>query len=50
MAPPGGSEQHPRTLALSIAEAGLEKKALHAEVIDLQGKVNYADYVVIMSG
>ena len=41
---------HPRSLALGIAEAGLEKKALHAEVIDLQGKVDYADFVVVMSG
>jgi ribosome-associated protein len=39
-----------RELALAIAGAGLEKKALHAEIIDVQGKVDYADFVVVMSG
>ena len=47
---PKALEIEARTLALAIAEAGLDKKALHAEVIDLQGKVDYADYVVVMSG
>jgi ribosome-associated protein len=45
---PGGSDG--RKLALLIAEAGLDKKALQAEIIDVRGKVDYADYVVIMSG
>ncbi len=39
-----------RETALAIAEAGLEKKALQVEIIDVQGKVDYADYVVVMSG
>lgn len=39
-----------RELALALAGAGLEKKATHAEVIDVRGKVDYADYVVVMSG
>jgi len=39
-----------RRLALAIAEAGLEKKALNVEIIDVRGKVDYADYVVVMSG
>lgn len=39
-----------RRRALAIAEAALEKKALHVEVIDVRGKVDYADYVVVMSG
>lgn len=39
-----------RTLALAIAEAGLDKKALNVEIIDVRGKVDYADYVVVMSG
>ena len=39
-----------KELALAIASAGLEKKALHAEIIDVQGKVDYADFVVVMSG
>ena len=49
---PGGADdgEAGRHLALAIAEAGLDKKALHAEVIDVRGKVDYASYVVIMSG
>jgi len=39
-----------RSLALAIAGAGLEKKALNVEIIDVAGKVDYADYVVVMSG
>jgi ribosome-associated protein len=39
-----------RETALAIAEAGLDKKALQVEIIDVQGKVDYADYVVVMSG
>lgn len=39
-----------RRLAVAIAEAGLDKKALNVEIIDVQGKVDYADYVVVMSG
>ena len=37
-------------LALKLAAAGLDKKALNVEIIDVRGKVDYADYVVIMSG
>lgn len=36
--------------ALAIAEAALDKKALGVEIIDVNGKVDYADYVVVMSG
>lgn len=39
-----------RALALAIADAGLDKKALNVEIIDVAGKVDYADYVVVMSG
>jgi ribosome-associated protein len=39
-----------RELALAIAEMGLEMKALNVEIIDVQGKVDYSDYVVVMSG
>jgi len=37
-------------MALSIAEVGLEKKALNIEIIDVRGKVDYSDYIVVMSG
>lgn len=39
-----------RKVALAIADAALDKKALHVEVIDVTGKVDYADFVVVMSG
>lgn len=39
-----------RGVALAIAEAALDKKAVNVEIIDVAGKVDYADYVVVMSG
>jgi len=39
-----------RKLALTIAEAALDLKALNVEIIDVVGKVDYADFVVVMSG
>jgi ribosome-associated protein len=39
-----------RELALAIAGVGLDKKALNIEIIDVRGKVDYSDYVVVMSG
>jgi len=39
-----------RELALKIAEAALEKKATRIEIIDVRDKVDYTDYVVVMSG
>lgn len=39
-----------RSLASAIADAALEHKALHVEIIDVRGKVDYSDYVVVMSG
>jgi ribosome-associated protein len=39
-----------RELALKIAEAALDKKAVRIEIIDVRGKVDYTDYVVVMSG
>jgi ribosome-associated protein len=35
---------------MAIAEVGLEYKALNIEIIDVRGKVDYSDYVVVMSG
>ncbi len=37
-------------VALAVAEAGLDKKAQGVEIIDVRGKVDYADFVVVMSG
>ena len=39
-----------RQLALKVAEAALEKKASRIEIIDVRGKVDYTDYVIVMSG
>ncbi len=39
-----------RRLALDAATAGLEKKALDVNIVDVQGRVDYADYLVLMSG
>jgi ribosome-associated protein len=39
-----------RALALAIAGAGLEKKALGVEIIDVCGKVDYTEFLVLMTG
>lgn len=42
--------QHSRRLALSAATAGIDKKAIGIEIIDVTGKIDYADFLVIMTG
>jgi ribosome-associated protein len=37
-------------LALLAAQAGLDKKASGVEIIDVTGKIDYADFLVIMTG
>jgi ribosome-associated protein len=39
-----------RSLALVVAEAALDKKALAVEILDVVGKVDYADFLVLMTG
>lgn len=39
-----------RELALKVAEAALDKKAARIEIIDVRGKVDYTDFVIVMSG
>jgi ribosome-associated protein len=39
-----------RRIALAAAQAGLEKKALNVQIIDVTGKVDYADFLVLMTG
>ncbi len=46
---PTASEEA-RKLALAIAAAGYDKKASKVEIIDVCGKVDYADVLVLMSG
>ena len=40
----------PRKLALAAADAALTKKALQITILDVRGKVDYADYLVLASG
>jgi ribosome-associated protein len=39
-----------RELALQLAAAGIDKKALAIEILDVVGKIDYADFLVIMTG
>lgn len=39
-----------RELAVSIAIAGLDKKAMAIEILDVTGKVDYTDFLVVMTG
>ncbi|HMI91702.1 MAG TPA: ribosome silencing factor [Polyangiales bacterium] len=43
-------EDASRKTALAVAAAALDNKALNVDIIDVRGKVDYSDYVVIMSG
>ncbi len=49
---PGSIPEHidARNTALAVAESALDRKALNVEIIDVRGKVDYADYIVLMSG
>ena len=40
----------PKNLALTIANAALEKHAQSLEIINVEGKVSYTDFIVICSG
>ena len=39
-----------RELAIAIAVAALEKKAVGLEILDVAGRVDYADFLVLMTG
>src|SRR5690554_1291908 len=49
-APRTRQQEEGRRVALLAARAGLEKKAEAVEIIDVTGKVDYADYLVLMTG
>ena len=56
-APPSETEkkraaqlEQARELAIAIADIALGRKAEQVEIIDVVGKVDYADFVVLMSG
>ena len=46
----GRSVEEARETALIVAAAALEKKAQNVEIVDVRGKVDYTDFVVLMSG
>lgn len=48
----GASQASPegREIAIAVAVAGLEKKAVGLEILDVSGKVDYADFLVLMTG
>ena len=50
--PPGVSSasDEAREIAVTVAVAAIEKKASGLEVIDVAGRVDYADFLVLMSG
>jgi ribosome-associated protein len=39
-----------KELALALAAAGIDKKAIGIEILDVTGKVDYADFLVVMTG
>ncbi len=45
-----GSREAGKRIALLAAAAGLDKKAEDVKIIDVVGKVDYADYLVLMTG
>lgn len=45
----GGADES-RALALVVAAAALDKKAIAIEILDVVGKVDYADFLVLMTG
>jgi ribosome-associated protein len=50
VAPPPEPSNAARELALGLAAAAIEKKALGIEILDVTGKVDYADFLVVMTG
>jgi ribosome-associated protein len=47
---PSVASDESRALAIAIAVAGIEKKAVGLEILDVAGKVDYADFLVVMTG
>jgi ribosome-associated protein len=46
----GGPSEEAKRVAILAAQAGLDKKASEIEIIDVTGKVDYADYLLLMTG
>jgi ribosome-associated protein len=48
--PATARREHAKGTALAIAVAALDKKAERVEIVDIGEKVDYADYLVVMTG
>lgn len=51
--PPRGTPEpssKAREIAIAIAAEGIDKKALGIEILDVTGRVDYADFLVVMTG
>lgn len=46
----GTASDAARELATAVAVAAMDKKAVGLEILDVAGKVDYADFLVIMTG
>lgn len=44
------ASSYARELAVALAAEGIEKKAIGIEILDVTGKIDYADFLVIMTG
>ena len=47
---PPHDDNESRQIALWVAQAAIDKKAIGIEIIDVRGKIDYADFIVVMSG
>ena len=45
-----GPSEDAQRMAIAAANAALDKKASDVEIIDVTGKVDYADYLVLLTG
>ena len=46
----GTPSEEARRIAVGAAQAALDKKASEIEILDVTGKVDYADFLVLMTG
>jgi ribosome-associated protein len=46
----GGPSEEAKRVAILAAQAGIDKKASEIEIIDVTGKVDYADFLLLMTG
>lgn len=50
MPPRATPSEESRRIAILAATAGLDKKAIAVDILDVTGKVDYADFLVLMTG